>query len=63
MKLEELIGSLRIFEMDLKEDKNRSKKMVAFQVESQQADGDEGDDLTKSMVFLTKKTSTQWLGR
>ena len=33
MKLEELIGSLRTFEMELEEDKKLRKKIVAFQVE------------------------------
>ena len=46
MKLEELIGSLRTFEIELKEDKKLRKKLVAFQVELEQAGGEEGDDLT-----------------
>ena len=54
MKLKELIGSLRTFEMELKEDKKQRKRTVAFQVELQQLEEEEGDDLVESMALLTK---------
>ena len=54
MKLEELIGSLRTFEMKLDEDKKQRKRTVAFQVEPQQVEEEEGDDLAESMSLLTK---------
>ena len=54
MKLEELIGSLRTFEMHLEEDKAESKKMVAFQGELQQAKEEDDGDLVESMVLLSR---------
>ena len=54
MKLEELIGSLRTFEMEIEEDKKLRKRTVAFQVEPHQAEGEEGDDLAEFMALLTK---------
>ena len=54
LKLEELIGSLRTFEMELEEDKKLRMKTVAFQVEPQMTEGEEGDDLAESMALLTK---------
>ena len=54
MKLEKLICSLRTFEMELKEDKKQRKRTVAFHVEPQQVEGEEGDDLAESMALLTK---------
>ena len=54
MKLEELIGSLHTFEMELEEDKKQRKRTVAFYVEPQQGEEDEGDDLAESMALLTK---------
>ena len=62
MKLEELIESLRTFDMELEEDKKLRKKIVAFQVEPQQPEGEEGDDLAESMVLLTK-SFTRWQRR
>ena len=50
MKLKELIGSLRTFEMELKDDKKQRKRTVAFQVEPQQVEEKEGDDLVESML-------------
>ena len=52
--LEELIGSLRTFEMELREDKKQKKRTMAFQVEPQQVEEKEGDDLTESMALLIK---------
>ena len=40
--------------MELEEDKKVRKKTVAFQVEPQQAKGEKGDDLAKSMALLTR---------
>ena len=57
MKLEELIGLLRTFEMELDEDKKLRNKTVAFQVEAQQVEGEEGDDLAESMALLTKNVN------
>ena len=54
VKLEELIGSFRTFEMELDEDK-KQRKIVAFQVELQQGEEEEDDDLFESMALLTKK--------
>ena len=54
MKLEELIGPLRTFEMELDENKKQRKRTVAFQVEPQQVEEEEGDDLAESMALLTK---------
>ena len=54
MKLEELIGSLRTFEMELKEDKKQGKGTMACHVELQQVEGEEGDDLVESMALRTK---------
>ena len=54
MKLEELIGSLRTFEMELKEDKKQGKRTTTSHVEPQQVEGEEGGDLVESMALLTK---------
>ena len=56
MKLEELISSLRTFEIELEEDKKQRKRTVAFHVEPQQVEEEEeeGDDMAKSMALLTK---------
>ena len=54
MKLEELIGSLRTFEMELEENKKQRKTTMVFQIEPQQVEKEEGDDLIESMALLTK---------
>ena len=40
--------------MELKEDKKLRKRTMAFQVEQQQAEGEEEDDLAESMSLLMK---------
>ena len=55
MKLEELIGSLRTFEMELEEDKQQRKRIVTFQVEPHQVEEEEGDDLIEFVALMTKK--------
>ena len=45
MKLEELIGSLRTFEKELEANKKLRRKIVAFKVEPQLIESEEGDDL------------------
>ena len=54
MKMEELIGSLRTFKMELEKDKKQRKRIVAFQVEPQQGEENEGYDLAESMSLLKK---------
>ncbi|XP_057779449.1 uncharacterized protein LOC130998029 [Salvia miltiorrhiza] len=59
MKLEELIGSLRTFEMNLKSEKSGEKKCIAFAAESRSSKLDmanfDTDDLVKSFALFTKK--------
>ena len=62
MKLEELMGSLRTFEMNLEEEKcDKKSKGIAFQVENQEeqieAFCDEDDDLAETMAILSKNFS------
>ena len=62
MKLEELMGSLRTFEMNLDEEKGDKKsKGIAFQAENREDQievfWNEDDDLTESMVLLSKNFS------
>ena len=54
MKIEELIGSFCTLEMELEEDKKQRKRTMAFHVEPQQVEEEEGDDLAKSMALMTK---------
>ena len=54
MKLEELIGSLLTFKMELDKDKKQGIRTIAFQVQPQQIGEGEGDDLDESMALLTK---------
>ena len=53
LKLEELIGFLQTFEMELEEDKKQRKRTMAFQVKPQQVEEEKGDDLAESMALLT----------
>ena len=62
MKLEELMGSLRTFEMNLEEEKcDKKSKGIAFQVENQEeqieAFCDEDNDLAETMAILSKNFS------
>ena len=62
MKLEELMGSLRTFEMNLDEERGDKKsKGIAFQAENREDQTEdfwnEDDDLTESMVLLSKNFS------
>ena len=64
MRLDEMIGSLRTFEMTLEEDRQEKKdRSIAFQVESQknsvatEESEQEPDDLEESLALLTKNFS------
>ena len=62
MKLGELIGSLRTFEMNLEEEKGDKKpKGIAFQAESRDdkgvEHGDEDDDIAETMALMSKNFS------
>ena len=61
MKLEELMGSLRTFEMNLEEEGDKKSKGIAFHAESQdeqiEEPGDEDDDLAETMTILSKNFS------
>ena len=62
MKLDELMGSLRTFEMNLEEEKGDKKpKGIAFQAESRDDKSiehwDEDDDIAETMALMSKNFS------
>ena len=62
MKLDELMGSLRTFEMNLEEEKGDKKpKGIAFQAESRDNNSiehlDEDDDIAETMALMSKNFS------
>ena len=58
MKLEESIGSLRTFEMNLEEERSDKKeKGIALQVEESESICNEDDDLDESIAILSKNFS------
>ena len=53
MRLEELMGSIRTFEIDLNKEANERKKLVGLRAESKLL-SDESDELFESMALLSK---------
>ena len=54
MRLEELMGSLQTFEIELSEEFKERKKLVELKVESE-LPNDDGYELFESMALLSKK--------
>ena len=53
MRLEELIGSLRTFEIELSEESKERKKLVGLRVESELINH-KGNEFLESMALLSK---------
>ena len=53
MRLEELMGSIRTFEIDLNEEANERKKFVGLRAEFE-LPNDESDELFESVALLSK---------
>lgn len=50
IKLDELMGSLHIFEMNLNENKKEKEKNIAFQDEVEEVESDDEKDLTETIA-------------